>query len=527
MKRRDLLVGAAAGGALSLVSRPALVQPAAARTLRFVPQANLAHPDPVWSTATMATINGFMIWDTLYGVDKTLTPRPQMCAGSELSSDELTWTFTLRDGLMFHDNTPVRAADCVMSIKRWAERNPFGQLLWARLDEISALDDRRFQLRLKRPFPPLLYALAGTSACFMMPERMAATPSNRAITEFIGSGPYRFLPDQWVSGVKAEYARFEGYRPRQEAPDCYAGGKVAHFDRVLWSIQPDPATAAAALRTGEVDWVEQPLLDLVPSLKRARGVKVDNFDPMGTVYMLIFNQLQAPFNNEKLRRALLPAVDQTDFVQAIVGDQKELGRSGVGYFPLGSPSATTVGMEALTGPRDLARARQLVAESGYAGEPVVVMEPSDVAPLSAISQLAADLFKRVGLNVRAETMDLATMIGRRNKQEPVGQGGWSCFPVQWSGLPVATPLSNPLSANGRAGWIGWPTSADREALRGRWLEARSEAERKDISDAVQREAFSSVPFIPACQYYQPAAYRDDLTDFVRSPFSVFWGVRRV
>ncbi|MFX6743197.1 ABC transporter substrate-binding protein, partial [Acinetobacter baumannii] len=91
-----------------------------------------------------------------------------------------TWTFTLRDGLMFHDNTRVRAADCVMSIKRWAERNPFGQLLWARLNEITALDDRRVQLRLKRPFPPLLYALAGTSACFMMPERMAATPSNRA-----------------------------------------------------------------------------------------------------------------------------------------------------------------------------------------------------------------------------------------------------------------------------------------------------------------------------------------------------------
>ena len=527
MRRRDFMMGVAAGGAVSALSTPALVQPAAARILRFVPQANLAHPDPVWSTATMATINGFMIWDTLYGVDRTLTPKPQMCEGSEVSGDGLTWTFTLRDGLMFHDGVPVRAADCVMSIRRWAERNPFGQLLAARMNEIAALDDRRFQIRLKRPYPPMLYALAGTSACFMMPERMAATPSSKAITEFIGSGPYRFLPDQWVSGVKAEYARFDGYRPRQEAPDCYAGGKVVHFDRVHWSIQPDPATAAAALRTGEVDWVEQPLLDLVPSLKRARGVKVEPFDPMGTVYMLVFNHLQAPFNNEKLRRALLPAVDQADFMRAIVGDQQDLGRIGVGFFPLGSPSASTIGMEALTSPRSIARARELVAASGYAGEPVVLMEPSDVAPLSAVAQVAADLFKKIGLNVRADTMDLATMVARRNKKEPVDQGGWSCFPVQWNGLPVATPLSNPLSASGPNGWIGWPTSPAREALRSEWLDAGSDEERKRVSEAVQREAFASVPFIPACQYYQPAAFRDDLTDFVKSPFSVFWGVRRV
>jgi peptide/nickel transport system substrate-binding protein len=258
-----------------------------------------------------------------------------------------------------------------------------------------------------------------------------------------------------------------------------------------------------------------------------RGVAVENIDPMGTVYMLVMNQLQPPFNNVKLRRALLAAVDQSEFVQAIVGDEKSLGRVGVGFFPLGSPSASDLGMETLRGPRNMARAKDWVAASGYAGEPVVVLEPSDVPGLSAVAQVGADFFKRLGLKVRAETMDLATMVARRTKQGPVEQGGWSCLPVQWSGLPIANPLSFPLSATGRAGWIGWASSDKREALRIAWLEANSDSERARIAQEVQREAFDSVRFVPVAQYFQPAAYRDNLTGFVRSPFSVFWGVWRV
>ena len=219
-------------------------------------------------------------------------------------------------------------------------------------------------------------------------------------------------------------------------------------------------------------------------------------------------------------------MDQSDFVQAIVGEERSLGRIDVGFFPIGSPSASAIGMDALKSPPDFGRAKQLVAESGYAGETVVLLEPSDVPGLSAVAQVAGDLFKRLGLQVRSDTMDLASMVARRNKQDPVDRGGWSCLPVQWSGLPVANPMSFPMGANGRRGWIGWPTSAEREALRLRWLEASSEGDRKIISDEVQREAFQSVPFVPVGQYFQPAAFRDNLTGFVRSPFSVFWGVRR-
>jgi peptide/nickel transport system substrate-binding protein len=523
IERRHFIAGAAWFAAASL-ARPALSQ-AAARTLKFVPQANLASPDPVWTTATIATIHGYMVWDTLYAVDTKLTPQPQMCAGADTSSDGLTWTLHLRDGLVFHDGEPVRATDCVASVKRWAERNPFGQILTQRLDSLRAIDDRRIEFRLKRPYPPLLYALGSTS-CFMMPARLASTPSTTALTEFVGSGPFRFVPDRWVSGAHAEYAKFDRYVPRQEMPDGYAGGKMVNFDRVEWLVQPDAATASAALQAGEVDWVEQPLLDLLPTLRATRGLKVQTNDPLGTLEMLVFNQVQAPFNNEKLRQALLPAIDQSDFITSIVGSQTELGRTGVGFYPEGSPYATKAGLGALSGPRDLAKAKSLIAASGYKGEPVVILEPTDVAPLQAVAQIAADLFKRLGLNVQSQSMDLGTLTARRNKKDAVDQGGWSCIPVNWNGLYVATPVSSPLTANGGAGWVGWAASPEREALRAAWLDAPDEAERKRIAEQVQVEAFKSVPFIPVGQYFQPAAFRSDLSGFVRAPFSVFWGVKR-
>jgi peptide/nickel transport system substrate-binding protein len=309
-------------------------------------------------------------------------------------------------------------------------------------------------------------------------------------------------------------------------PDGYAGGKMVNFDRVEWLVQPDAATASAALQAGEVDWVEQPLLDLLPTLRTTRGLKVQTNDPLGTLEMLVFNQLQAPFNNEKLRQALLPAIDQSDFITSIVGSQTELGRTGVGFYPEGSPYASKAGLGALSGPRDLAKAKSLIAASGYKGEPVVILEPTDVAPLQAVAQIAADLFKRLELNVQSQSMDLGTLTARRNKKDAVDQGGWSCIPVNWNGLYVATPVSSPLTANGGAGWVGWAASPEREALRAAWLDAPDEAERKRIAEQVQVEAFKSVPFIPVGQYFQPAAFRSDLSGFVRAPFSVFWGVKR-
>ena len=364
VKRRTLLTtasAAAASYAQAVLPRPALAQGAAARTLRFVPQANLTSPDPIWTTATVTRNHAYLVWDTLYGLNTDQQPSPQMCAGHELSDDQLTWRFTLRDGLAFHDGEPVRASDCVASITRWSKRDAFGQILDARLAGLRALDDRRFELRLIKAFPLLPFALAG-NGCFVMPERIARTDPFKQIEEIVGSGPFRFVRNEWISGSRAVYARFPGYQPRQEPPSFTAGGKVARIERVEWIIMPDPATAAAALQAGEIDWIEQPLIDLLPLLRHNADIRVETNDPYGVIGVIVFNHLQPPFDNVKLRRALLPAVDQSVFVSAVMGSESGTAKTGVGVFTVGSPLANTEGLEVLTGPRDIDLARRLVKD---------------------------------------------------------------------------------------------------------------------------------------------------------------------
>jgi peptide/nickel transport system substrate-binding protein len=527
MRRRELL--SAGGAAFATLATSGLARPAraaSATVLRFVPQANLANPDPIWTTATVAINHGCMVWDTLYGIDNSLTPHPQMCAGHELSADELTWTFTLRDGLLFHDNVPVRGIDCITSIARWSQKDPFGQRLASLTEEMKPLDDKRFQIRLKKPFRQMLYGL-GAQYCFIMPERISKTPASQQITEYVGSGPFRFLRDEWNSGVRAAYAKFDKYVPRSEPPEYFSGGKVVHFDRVEWIIEPDPATAASALQTGEVDWIEQPMIDLLPMLKSSPGVEVTHFDPLGVLAIIAFNHLYPPFDNPAMLRALLPAINQREFVEAVVGDQADLEKLPAGFFTVGSPMANMAGMEALTGPRNLAEAKRRIAAAGYKGEKIVLMSPSDQPPLVPLAQVTRDLFQRLGLNVDYVSMDWGTLVARRAKQDPPDQGGWNVFCTTWGGLSVSNPGSSyPLQGIGRAGWFGWTTDPKLTEYRNQWFDAPDLAAQKKVCEEMQLEAFQSIPFMPLGQWYQPTSFRKDLTNFVKCANTLFWGVRR-
>jgi peptide/nickel transport system substrate-binding protein len=522
MRRRTLL------GTLPAIAlaRPAIAQGTAARTLRFVPQANLTSPDPIWTTANVTRNHAYMIWDTLYGLDADLQPRPQMCAGHEVSADQLTWRFTLRDGLVFHDGAPVRAADCIASIDRWSKRDAFGQIMAARVAEMRALDDHRFELHLTKPFPLVTMAIANNN-CFIMPERVAKTDPFKQIDEIIGSGPYRFVRNEWVAGSRAVYTRFDKYQSRAEAPSFTAGAKIVHFDRVEWQVMPDPATAGAALQAGEVDWLEQPLIDLLPLMRRNPALRVVTNDPFGVIGVIVFNHLQPPFDNVKLRRALLPAVDQAEFVAAVMGNEASSAKTGVGVFTAGSPIATTVGLDALTGPRDVARARQLVQESGYHNERVVLLSPSDYPSLQAVAQVTNAVYQRVGLNVDYASTDWGTVISRRASKEPVAKGGWSTFVTTSDGLGLANPIgNNMIRGSGLNGWFGWPTSPRLVGLREAWLDAPNLAAQRKIAEDIQLTVWDEVPYIPVGQWSLPIAYRTSLTGILRSPYPTFWNVSK-
>jgi peptide/nickel transport system substrate-binding protein len=505
------------GGALLApqLGRPALAQNDA-RVLRFVPHTNLTSLDPLWSSALVSYCAASMIWDRLYGLDASLTPRPQMVAGHELSDDQLHWRFTLRDGLRWHDGGAVTARDCVASVRRWAQKDGFGLRLVAQMEEMRALDDNRFEIRLKRPYPQLLFAL-GATACFMMPERTAATPASASVTEYTGSGPFIFRKDAWVAGASAVFERNPHYVSRSEAPEFWAGGRPVHFDRIEWHILPDPATAASALQAGEVDWVERPIADLLPMLRRHRSLKVEGLDPLGFWAEVRFNTAVPPFNNPKVGRALLPALRQEDFMQSLLGDQPEMMNTRTGIFLPGSPLANEAGLDVLTGPRDLDLARRLLRESGYAGEPVVMLEASDLATSAAFSPVARQLFEQVGLKVDYQTMDWGTVISRSNAQG--GQGNWSCYATAWGGLWITNPAMH-------AHLYGTRPDPKLEALRDAWFDAPDLPAQRAMAERIQRQALEEPAVLPCGQYFVAQAYSTRLSGFVKAPTATFWNLRK-
>jgi len=529
MHRRRLLQGTGLALAAPLAAPHLALAQGNARTLRFVPQGNLANIDPIWTTTTLARNHGLMIYDTLFGLGRDFQPKPQMAAGHEVSADGLVHAITLRPDLRFHDGAPVLARDCIASIARWSKRDVLGQRLAALLEEMRVKADDRFEIVLKKPWPGLAWALGKPSAsiCAIMPERVAQTDAFTQITDYVGSGPFRFRASQWVPGSLAAYERFPGYVPRDEPADFLAGGKVVHFDRVEWHVMPDPATAAAALQNNEVDWWETPLSDLLPVLRGNRDIAIEVVNTAGALAMIRFNHLHPPFDKAEVRRALLPAIDQTAFMQAALGEDKALWQVPAGAFTPGTPLANGVGMEAVTGPRDPEAAKRALAAAGYRGEPVVILSPTDFPTINALSEVAADALRRAGMKVDLQSMDWGTLVQRRAKREAPAQGGWNIFCTTWEGLDVSVPGSHqPIRGNGAQGWIGWSGSPRREALREAWFDAPDQAAERKIAEELQALVWEEAPFIPLGLLRPPQAYRRSLTNIVTGGPPLFWNVRR-
>ncbi len=523
MHRRTLLAAAAG------LAAPRIVRAQARTTLRFIPQSDLTALDPVWTSVYVTRNHAYLVFDTLYGQDGAFRIQPQMVEGHATENEGRLWRLTLRPGLHFHDGTPVLARDAVASIRRWARRDAFGQTLMAATDELSAPDDRIVQFRLKAPFPLLPEALGkiGINMLPIMPARLAETDPFKQVTEMVGSGPFRFLADERVVGARVAYERFAAYTPRPGGtPDWTAGPKVAHFDRIHWTVIPDPATAAAAMQRDEADWWEQPVFDLLPVLARAPNLRSQVVEVTGNIGLLRLNQLHPPFDNPAIRRALLMALDQSDFMAAIVGDTKDAARTGVGTFAPGTPMASDAGLEALTSPRDPAAARRAIEQAGYKGETVVVMTPGDYPRIDALCNVAADLMRRVGLNVDLQTMDWGTVIQRRASKAPPGQGGWSAFITTFTGADMSSPAGNlALRGNGAGAWFGWPTAPALERLRDEWLAAADPDAQRRLAADIQRQAFQDVPFLPLGQFFQPTSLSRTLGGVLQG-MPLFWNVAR-
>ena len=532
MHRRTLLKGLAGVGGLAAtggLSMPALSQGASARTLRFVPQANLANFDPIWGTQYVVRNAAAMVWDTLYGVDDKLQPQRQMVESEEVSDDGLVWTFKLRSGLKFHDGEPVLSKDVVASIARWSARDPMGLMLKAIQNELVAVDDRTFKWSLKVPYPKMLLALGkNNSPCsFIMPERLAQTDPFKQIGDYIGSGPMKFVKGEWVPGAKAVFEKFADYVPRQEKASWLAGGKRMLVDRIEWVVIPDPATAAAALQNGEVDWWENPISDLVPTLKKNKNIDVDIADPLGNIGSFRMNHLHPPFNNVKARRAVLMAMSQEDYMRAVVGDDTKLWKPIPGFFTPDTPLYTEEGGEILKGKRDFDAAKKLLAESGYTGQPVTCVVAQDQTITKAQGDVTADLLKRLGMNVDFVATDWGTVGSRRAQKTPPGQGGWQMFHSWHAGADCINPAAyTAIRANGDKAWFGWPDSPNVEKEVTNWFEAKSLEDEKAVVGRLNRAALEDVVYAPTGFFLSYTAWRKAVAGIAKGPLPFFWGVSK-
>jgi peptide/nickel transport system substrate-binding protein len=527
ISRRNLALSALAAASVLCLSAPAGAQ-SSGSTIKLVPQADLRSIDPIWTTAYITRNYGYMVYDTLLATDEHFKVQPQMVETWTVSEDGLVYAFTLRPGLKWHDGAPVTAADCIASLDRWMKRDVLGQALPGVIGEMKAVDATSFTITLKKPFALFLDALAKISSNtpFMMPERVAKTDANTQIKESIGSGPFKFAASEWVPGSKAVFVKNTDYVPRKEPASWAAGGKVVKVDRVEWQTIPDSQTAANALNAGEVDWWELVPQDLAPLLAKNKDVTVTTTDPLGNMGVLRFNHEQPPFNNVKMRQAVQMLVDQKNYMTAVAGDQK-YWKACYSFFPCGTPMSSDAGSEALSGPRDLEKAKALVKEAGYAGEPVVVMAATDQPIVYAQALVTMEILKQLGINADLQAMDWGTLITRRASHEPVDKGGWNIF-FTWSAAPdlLNPAVHSQLRGNGAKAWFGWPTNAKIEALRDQWFEAPSLAAQQKIAAEIQAEAFQAVPHIHTGQFVIPTAFRNSLKGVIVAPVLFMWNVEK-
>ncbi|MSP49820.1 MAG: ABC transporter substrate-binding protein [Alphaproteobacteria bacterium] len=527
-KARGLIPLAAATIAALALAGPASAQ----KVIRHIPDADLKVLDPIFTTIGTTISHGYMIFDMLYAPDSKWVYQPQMAESHTVSADGLTWNFKLRAGLKFHDGSPVEGKDVAQSVKRWMAKNTLGRTLATRIADVKSTGADTFQIVLKEPFAPMLEA-TGTSSnpLFIMREQEARIDPDVAVTTMIGSGAFTFDPKDWNPGHSVTYRKFKDYRPRNEPADGVAGGKVVKVDAVEWIYIPDANTRVQAVLKGEADTIEVIPPDLLPMLKASPNIEVRVMDKIGNQTMLRPNHLVPPFNNPKVRQALLYAVDQDQYLQVMQSDpsMRSLCWS---VFMCGTPLETKAGVNdawAKPGAKP-EMAKKLLQEAGYKNEPIVLMDPTDQPVISALTQISAQLMRQAGFNVDVQTMDWATLVSRRPVKEApsVNKGGWHVFHTWGTGPFMSSPLMNSgaqTPCDGR-NWFGWPCDEVLEKTRLEYLNADTPAKRMEVINRYQNRFYETVPYLPLGQFVGPIAYRKELKGVIPDIRLSFWNVEK-
>lgn len=497
-------------------------------TLRVAASEDLRAVDPTWTTADATQNFSYLVYETLFSLDADLRPQPQMVEAYTASPDGLAYDFVLRPGLAFHDGTPVTSRDVVASLRRWGMRAVDGRILAARLADITAVDERRFSIRLRQPFSMMLASLANPTSTIPIILRAADAETDPAqpIRTTVGSGPFVFEPDRWVVGSSWRFHRNAAYVPRAEPPSGMAGGRVARVDAIEFTYIPDPTTAVNALRSGQIDIQQVLPYDLVAVLHRDPSVAVKVVDPYGFQALIRPNSLVPPFDKPQAREALLHLAEPSEYLAAMVGTDATLQK------PCASPfmCANDLPPPRVAVTRDPARARALMQEAGYKGETVVVLAATDLPELYQFSSILSQRLGEIGVAVDQQNMDFATLAARRaNMADPAtNRGGWSLFTTWRPRLTASGPIINSFLSTScdRKNFYGWPCDAELEALRLGYLDAVSDAQKRAVLDALVERFDKVLPYVPVGNFSRPLAYRRTVSGILDAPVLVLWNVEK-
>jgi len=524
---RRLLAHALLTATTLTLAAPAVL--AQEKVLRVVPHSNLAVLDPIWTTAYMSRNHGYMIYDTLFGTDADGKVKPQMVESWNESPDKRLWTFKLRKGLEFHDGKPVTPDDVIASLQRWGKRDAMGSALMQFVQRMDSPAPDTFRIFLGEANGFMLEALGKPSSNvpFIMPKRIADTDAFKQIEEHIGSGPFVFKRDEFKPGDKAVYTKFAKYVPRSEPPSGTAGGKRVYVDRVEWNLALRDAQAqVSALQKGEIDIIEALGFDHYETVKADKSVQIPIWSNKGLQYMARFNHLNKPFDNPKVRQAVIAAFSQEAFLRAQVG-VKELYKPCGSMFICGTPYGSLAGSE-LQMKSNMKKAQDLLKASGYDGTPIVVMKPTDLASIQKLPDVAAQLLRQAGFKVDLQAMDWQTLVGRRAKKDPIDKGGWHMFLTAWQAFDVWSPIANPTTdtRGEKSTWFGWATDDKLVELRNQFMRATDDATKKKLADQMHARMFEVGTHVALGEYSQPVAARKNITGWFVHNGNIYWNLKK-
>lgn len=528
--RRTFLGGTAASAAL--LAAPSIRRARAqgsGGTVRAVMHGDLRSFDPIWTTANITSYHGAMIYDTLFALDANFRPQPQMVGDWSLSDDKTLYTFKLRDGLTFSDGSPVKASDCVASVNRWSKRDGAAQHMFLRVKEMKAVDDTTFTIQMLEPYGLVLDALGkvSTNCCYIMREAEASTDPFEQISTYIGSGPFTYDQDGSTPGQRYIYNKRDDYVPRSEPASGCAGGKVVHINQAIFENIADEQTAMAALQAGEIDFYETPPIDLLPVLDADPNINVEILNKGGNVGMARLNFLHPPFDNPKARQAMLYLIKQADILQATFGNPAYY-QECASIFGCAGNMENDVNTEWFTGGQNVEKAKELLKEAGYNGEPITVLQATNISFMNNAALLIAQVLRQADVNVKLEPSDWGGVVTRRAVKAAPADGGWNIFITWASGHAFDNPIGlSAHAANGEEAWFGWPSDFDHEAYRDEWAAAPTFEERKAVAEKLQENAWNFTPMAVLGQWTPPVAYRSDLTDIIAMPEVVpFWNMKK-